>query len=178
MRYRLTPHPFAAATPFTAVDADMRRAGGGLLFTFRVIGAAALKRAPPSAPSRRDGLWRTTCFEAFIRPGAGADYLEFNFSPSGDWAANRFTGYRRGMTNAGIAAPEIFWSASGRAATLRARIDADALGLTPSVRLGICAVLETVAGEKSYWALKHSGDKPDFHHPGGFIARLSVENRS
>ena len=40
--------------------------------------------------------------------------------------------------------------------------------------LGLSAVLEEKDGTKSYWALAHpSGDKPDFHHPACFAARLS-----
>ena len=40
-------------------------------------------------------------------------------------------------------------------------------------QLGLSAVLEEKDGTKSYWALAHSADKPDFHAPGCFIARLA-----
>jgi hypothetical protein len=33
-------------------------------------------------------------------------------------------------------------------------------------------VLEETGGTKSYWALSHVQDKPDFHDPGCFAARL------
>ena len=36
----------------------------------------------------------------------------------------------------------------------------------------LSAVLEEKDGTKSYWALAHGGDKPDFHDPGCFVARL------
>ena len=35
----------------------------------------------------------------FIRPEDGEGYYEFNFSPSGEWAAYRFSGYREGMAD-------------------------------------------------------------------------------
>jgi hypothetical protein len=38
--------------------------------------------------------------------------------------------------------------------------------------LALSAVLAAATGEKSYWALVHSGDKPDFHHPAGFRLEL------
>ena len=39
--------------------------------------------------------------------------------------------------------------------------------------LGLSAVLEEQDGTKSYWALAHPvADKPDFHDPGCFVARL------
>ena len=54
-----------------------------------------------------------------------------------------------------------------------------ALGATIAVegdqrwQLGLSAVLEEVDGTKSYWALTHPGDKPDFHHPDCFAAKLA-----
>ena len=54
-----------------------------------------------------------------------------------------------------------------------------ALGATISVdaevswELGLSAVLEEKDGTKSYWALAHMGEKPDFHAPGCFTARLA-----
>lgn len=47
----------------------------------------------------RDGLWRHTCFEAFVAApaGCGSGYVEYNFAPSGAWAIYRFDGYRQGM---------------------------------------------------------------------------------
>jgi hypothetical protein len=38
--------------------------------------------------------------------------------------------------------------------------------------LGLSAVLEEKDGTKSYWALAHPREKPDFHDPGCFAARL------
>ncbi len=178
MRFRLLPYPSDAPPPFTAVEADVWRERDLLHFVYRVSGAADLKAPPLSPPMRRDGLWRTTCFEAFIKPGAGANYLEFNFSPSGAWAAYHFDGYRRGMTNADVTAPEINWRAPGRTVELAARIEDRGLGLSPSARLGISAILETNQNEKSYWALAHTGDKPDFHRADAFIARLPFESRA
>lgn len=34
--------------------------------------------------------------------------------------------------------------------------------------LGLTAVIETITGEKSYWALHHPVLRPDFHHRDGF----------
>ncbi len=177
MRYRLFPHPSAPAPAF-AIEAGMRRAGGAVQFSFRVTPASTLVLPQRDAPARADGLWRTTCFEAFIRPGAGDAYVELNFAPSMQWAAYRFFAYRTGKANADMRAPEIAVAQSGRAMTLTARLDADALLLTPSARIGLSAVLEEKSGAKSYWALAHTDDKPDFHRAGAFIARLPFESRA
>jgi hypothetical protein len=121
-------------------------------------------------PQRKEDLWETTCFEAFLQvPGAKA-YREWNFAPSGDWAAYDFKSHRNGRTKAEVAAPyvrvedNLTWWALGATLT----VEADAVWA-----LGLSVVLEEKDGTKSYWALAHStGDKPDFHDPACFAAHL------
>lgn len=177
MRYRLCPHPSAPST-FAAVEVEIRRDADAIQFTYRVTPSATLLVPAALSPARADGLWRTTCFEAFIRPGAGDAYLEFNFSPSSAWAAYRFDGYRSGMTNADVSAPAVAVARDGKIFSLTARVDVASLRLTPSARVGVSAVLEDMSGAKTYWALAHSGDKPDFHRADAFIARLPFESRA
>src|ERR1700755_3260575 len=57
------------------------------------------------APGQADGLWKHTCFEAFIRPSGSSRYFEFNFSPTRQWAVYRFDSYRQGMTPMDMANP-------------------------------------------------------------------------
>lgn len=121
-------------------------------------------------PHRADELWKTTCFEAFLRPLGEDGYREWNFAPSGDWAAYEFTGYRDGMSPAEIGAEPYIrmednftWWALG--ATIAVPADTN-------WQLGLSAILEEKDGTKSYWALAHAGEKPDFHDPGCFAAHL------
>jgi hypothetical protein len=124
----------------------------------------------PAEPVRADELWQTTCFEAFLRVPGGESYREWNFSPSGAWAAYDFTSPREGRSNAEVAAPYIrvednfTWWAFG------ATISVEANG---AWELGLSAILEEKDGTKSYWAIAHpEGDKPDFHDPACFAAHL------
>jgi hypothetical protein len=39
-------------------------------------------------------------------------------------------------------------------------------------RLGLSAVIEDMAGGKSYWALAHPPGKADFHHADSFAREL------
>ena len=55
-------------------------------------------------PARTDELWRSTCFELFLRFDDDERYVEFNFSPSTRWAAYAFDGYREGMAELPLAA--------------------------------------------------------------------------
>lgn len=76
-------------------------------FDFKVNAPPSALRLPaPVAPGRADGLWHHTCFELFLRNDEGG-YLEFNFSPSGQWAAYQFDGYRSGMRELQVTAPEV-----------------------------------------------------------------------
>lgn len=136
----------------------------------------AVRLSSNDQPSRADGLWRSTCFEAFIRPHAGDAYFEFNFAPSGDWAAYRFESYRFGMAAAEVAPPDIKWSAHAGQTALVANID---LGPLPELvpweawGIGLSAVIEANDGSLSYWALSHGSGAPDFHHRDCFAAELA-----
>jgi hypothetical protein len=122
-------------------------------------------------PGRRDELWRTTCFEAFLRRPGSEAYREWNFAPSGDWAAYDFEGYREGMTQADVVAPYVRVEDNFTWWALGATISMDAEG---EWQLGLSAILEEKDGTKSYWALAHpAGEKPDFHAPDCFAAKLA-----
>lgn len=132
--------------------------------------------APVRASRRTDALWQHTCFEAFLRIVPGTAYYEFNLSPSTEWAAYRFTGYRTGMAAANILPPRIDVQASEGRLELSAQLDLTGLaGIVPDGewQIALSAVIEASGGNKSYWALKHPAGKPDFHHADGFACRLA-----
>jgi len=138
-----------------------------------VTGAIAGVRFPPLAiPDRMDGLWNTTCFEAFFAKRSGG-YVEFNFAPSRNWACYKFEGYREGMAPAlDLAAPNVFVEFSEHRFSLVAFVElADDLA-DPIENAGLSAVIEEAGGHKSYWAIAHPPGKPDFHHATCFAATL------
>ena len=97
----LIAHPSAKADGKFAIAAraDVREPGT-LAFRYLIGGDLARVRLPRAKePERADRLWQHTCVEAFIRAPGAAAYHELNFSPSGDWAVYRFTGYREGMSS-------------------------------------------------------------------------------
>ncbi|MDD1631850.1 MAG: hypothetical protein LUP91_06530, partial [Methylococcaceae bacterium] len=68
---------------------------GDLHISFELTGDLAKIRIPaPLPPAAVDGLWERTCFEVFVAVEGEAGYHEFNFSPSGQWAAYAFSDYR------------------------------------------------------------------------------------
>jgi len=155
---------FSVVPDNTRVEVEIdRRGSGGLALRYVVHGAQGL-RIPPLAERRRtDDLWQATCLEAFIRAADGG-YYEFNFSPSTEWAAYRFKSYRKGMREV-AEAPETRVNRMGDRLVVLAQI---ALPDDATGPLGLSAVLESTSGEKTYWALAHPADKPDFHHSDSF----------
>src|SRR4051794_40201102 len=177
MRQSLRRHPDSASTAETDVSVSVvRLRPDSLRLSYVVTGnISAISMPPAAAATRGDRLWEHTCFEAFVRVSSGAGYYEFNFSPSTQWAAYIFTGYRSGMSVAEICAPDIEVRSSADSYTLQATLE---LGSLPGLsrgsawRVGLSAVIEGAGGRKSYWALAHPPGKPDFHHQDCFACEL------
>ncbi len=166
----LERHPATPCTALRGIHATARRnAAGSLELTYRLEGDLDRLRVPtPRPPRTGERLWQHTCCELFIADATGAGYQEFNFSPSGEWAAFRFTGYREGASFA-AADPKIGIARTPGALDLTAQIKPDHHG---KLRIGLAAVIEEIDGALSYWALRHAPGKPDFHHRDAFALEL------
>lgn len=175
---RLVPHSSTPTPWIESLEVDWaREAGGRVALRYILAGdIGLLKIPPPQTPARRDGLWRHTCFELFVAGAQGPAYREFNFSPSGQWQAYAFRTYRQGGPLDPAPAPAIVREIGDERLVLEARL---ALGAPPSgerLRVGLSAVLEGRDGSLSYWALRHSPGKPDFHHPDTFALEIDLRN--
>lgn len=166
MRVDLLPHPIGSG-PARAIRVEVERRGAALAFTYALAGDVERIRIPPPAPPERtEGLWRHTCFEAFLRAPGDETYFELNFSPSGEWAAYRFGGYRTGRTEFDIPAPSIAGHHGND--VLVSFVLLTGLPSNRFWRVGLSSVVEDVEGGLSYWALAHPSGDPDFHHPDCF----------
>ena len=156
---------------------------GGLSLFYQLAGDIARLRIPsPLPPDRCDGLWEHTCFEAFVALPESTAYREFNFSPSGQWAAYAFTGYRqREARPLDLPPPQMLVHQTAGRLELAVRLGPSTLpdgAATVGLRIGLSAVVESAdvrTGEPSYWALRHPVGRPDFHHPDSFAAALPPE---
>jgi hypothetical protein len=173
----LSPHPTARSSVVSAVEAATSwTAGGNLTLGYRLHGEIARLRLPTSKGGQRlDGLWQHTCCEAFIARHGETGYREFNFSPSGDWAAYAFSGTRQrdGAADPGSdARPEISVRHVADCLELAATLPAAALPDGGRWQIGLSVVVEDDAGALSYWALRHPSPHPDFHHRDAFAFNL------
>jgi len=184
MRVTLVPHP---ATPCAALDAIEvqvhRHAVGGFELHYFAHGRTKdVLWGEGAAADRADRLWETTCFEAFVKPLGRKNYVEFNFAPSTRWQAYSFTGERAGMAETrGLPMPETRTRMTEKTRVHHVQL---ALGAVPGLpveavwQLGLSAVIEEGNGQKSYWAIKHPGSTPDFHHADCFALPLAPPEAS
>jgi hypothetical protein len=137
----------------------------------------ALVLPEPSESRRRcDGLWQTTCLEAFWGFAGQDAYWELNLAPSGDWNLYRLSHYRGPLTPVDLAeAPP--WQVRRSAREFEVAVDLDLSEVAgadePGVadlplEISLTAVIEQVGQGVSYWALAHTGAEPDFHRRDSF----------
>jgi len=173
----LACHPSTPTDVVRRIEARVTRTRGVLVFTFSLDGALRRLRIPaPRAPRIAPMLWQHTCFEAFIALPDLPAYHEFNWAPSGEWAAHAFRRYRDGRPlDDETLAPAIAVRYPESRLELEATVQLGRLSAAHSdavLRLALAAVVEEADGTLSYWALRHPPGRPDFHHAAGFAVRL------
>ncbi len=176
----LAPHPQSPPRSVERVTVQILGLDqSSLELEWWVFPALDLAQPPEVEPARADGLWSTTCFEAFLKFPGSDGYAEFNFSPSFAWAAYRFDGYRKGMRPLSMKLdPEITKSYPGEHFYLSAEFDqCEYIG--KGLVANLTAVIEESSGTKSYWALAHPPEgPPDFHDPACFVLELPPPSTS
>ena len=170
----LVHHPQTPSQAIRGIEVVVSwSASGSLSLAFALEADLSRLRIPePRVSLRTGGLWRHTCFEVFVMAEKGPGYREFNFSPSSEWEAYAFSGYRKGGELGVELDPGTVVHRTGDRLELDAEIRRDFLPPGRSLRLGLSAVLEDADGVLSYWALQHPPGKPDFHHTDAFALQL------
>jgi len=169
---RLVRHPRA---PWTGPDVSLAatlslRADGGGECRFELAGPVAELLVPPRAAAARvAGLWKHTCFELFIGARGAAGYREFNFAPSGEWAAYEFADYRQALAPPALIAPSIRVETGGTRLVLVAEQPKGSWPGGTDLAVGLAAVVEARDGSLGYYALAHPAAHPDFHDRRGFV---------
>jgi len=170
----LRAHPATPCSWIDTVTVTVDRNGAeSVTSRYALAGDIQRLRIPLVArsPARTEGLWRNTCFELFARTSPGTSYSEFNFSPSGHWAAYGFESYRQGMRELPITSAAVACVQQADSFILSAALTTPGLAASP-IQIAASAVLEDRDGRIYYWALQHPDGKPDFHHDAGFAARV------
>ncbi|MGD2084246.1 MAG: DOMON-like domain-containing protein [Chromatiales bacterium] len=175
----LVCHPFTPVGVPARIRAAAAFRADGLSVSFALLADSTLFRIAGRGPARRrHGLWRTTCFEAFVQGEDRPAYREVNLAPSGDWAAYRFERYRTGGEDLVMPAPAVRCGSPRSGPVLDALLPVGSLPPGDRLDLGLAVVLERVDGHLSYWAVRHPPGAPDFHRPEGLALRLRAPGAS
>ncbi|MES2564628.1 MAG: DOMON-like domain-containing protein [Pseudomonadota bacterium] len=174
----LTRHPQSSNSAVRTIKAHVARGSDGALVIRYVLDAEldALRIPAPRSARHADRLWQHTCFEVFIREVGANPYVEFNFSPSSEWAIYAFDQYRvAASVKTDRPAPRVMIRSTRAALEIEAAMQLDTVIASPNVNLAIAisAVIEDREGALSYWALAHPAGQPDFHHADSFALTLS-----
>jgi hypothetical protein len=177
--FSLIPFP-APNLPAVSLTGTVSLKNHILTLHYSLTGNIAEILLPPASPqpSRRDELWKATCFEFFLAVKDQSAYWEFNMSPSGDWNVYRMDAYRRIGFRTEREFPQLTFETKRERNEFSLDISVD---LTPILQpeeegeLGITAILQTKDGYETYWALAHPGSQADFHLRESFILPLAIQ---
>ncbi|MFT4026546.1 MAG: DOMON-like domain-containing protein [Novosphingobium sp.] len=177
--HSLIPHPDGPPAMIRKIEARVVSVDAQWLrLRWRIEGAGQVVLPPFAGKGRADGLWKTTCFEFFLRQPGSEAYVELNLSPSERWQAYDLAGYRSGMAERPMPHEPACTARVGQSMTI---FDAAVpiAGLPPLPwRYGFSAVIEEAGGVISYWAIAHPEGKADFHSPACFAGELAAPSRA
>jgi hypothetical protein len=176
----LSPFAPEAHLQGLALSCAARWHEGVLELHYRLSGPLQRLRLPSQIagepPQRRDQLWQSTCFEAFIGRAGQPGYWELNLAPNGDWNCYALNGYRQGLQPEPRiqALPFVLKQRQleGELDQLELTLSLPIGALIPAasaLELSVTAVLDDVSHGCSYWAWLHSGPEPDFHRRESFL---------
>ncbi len=130
---------------------------------------------PSAHPTRKDELWKSTCFEFFIAVPNQPEYWEFNMSTSGDWNVYHIDAYRRLGFREEALIQRLPFSVRKETGcvSVEASVDLSPIIQTENpIQVGITSIIQTDDGCETYWALTHPKPQADFHVRESFIIDL------
>jgi len=154
------------------IDGTIQRSGNQLIVGFRTLSRLGIRWPEAGTPpERRSGLWEFTCFECFIGLGDADTYIETNLSPAGHWQAFEFEAYRDVAVpsqTVRVAGQSVIDTTMNTSSNNQYRINCTIdiehpRFVTSDWHIAPTTVLEDLEGQLHYYALSHSGGRPDFH---------------
>jgi hypothetical protein len=180
----MSEHPFSLIAfpnrniPDINISGGIARQNNILTIHYSLMGNAELIRFPEisSHPTRKDDLWRATCYEFFLAIPDGSQYWEFNMSPSGDWNIYHMDAYRRVGFREETSIPQLQFSIRRelKCVLVEAMVDLNSMfAVENPIQAGVTSVIQTKDGNETYWALSHPSSQADFHLRESFILELA-----
>ena len=171
--FKLVPFP-AAHIPAIRITGTVFLEDRVLALQYALFGDIESVLLPPASlpPSRKDDLWKATCFEFFLAIKDQPGYWEFNMSPSGDWNAYRMDAYRRIGFREEMAIVHLPFQFRKRPDGFFLDVSLDLTSFIEheeQLQMGVTAIIQTESEGETYWALAHPAPGADFHLRDSFI---------
>jgi hypothetical protein len=186
---RKTLLPFAPTPHPLKFEVDFQISANQLTIAYYLTGATnhiLFLDQSPSQSDRADELWKSTCFEWFLKSSHSKKYWEFNVAPTGRWNFYELDDYRTNLQRSALIETPRF-SAHQRPDAMNSyqfKVEANLKNLfekgnelVKNGRFAVTSVIQWISGEVSYFSLKHPSNKPDFHSNDGFTISLSEEQK-
>ena len=131
--------------------------------------------SPIENATRKDDLWRMTCFEFFLAVKGLPKYWEFNLSPSGNWNVYAMDAYRQVNIREETRIQQLQFNVQKKVERFSLETELDLSPILPQdvyIEAGITSVIQTKDGKESFWALIHSHPEADFHVRNSFVLEI------
>ncbi|MBI5058106.1 MAG: DOMON-like domain-containing protein [Nitrospirae bacterium] len=174
--FSLIPFPSTGTRPGYKINGSIYRRDNALTVSYSLTGplSECVVPVPANIPIRKNALWKETCFELFLGLKNSGQYWEFNLSPACHWNVYRFKDYRQDMQDEPAFVSLLF--------NVRKQVDGLSLSLEIDLNkivhadqvldAGVSAVIKSIDGGVTYWALTHPGSQADFHRRESFVIEL------
>ncbi|HKJ38543.1 MAG TPA: DOMON-like domain-containing protein [Anaerolineales bacterium] len=163
--------------PKINIIGEMERKDEHLSIHYKVSGETdqIVLPALSKSPTRKDDLWKATCFEFFIAIKDKPKYWEFNMSPSGDWNIYAMDAYRQVNMREEKVFEQLPFEFESNNTYLSLNISVDVspiIRLEQNLLIGIATIIQPKDKSQTYWALTHPTSQADFHTRESFILSL------
>ena len=117
---------------------------------------------------RADELWKATCFELLLADDSEA-YYELNFSSSLSWNFYLLDSYRAEPKEVELLEePMISCEYKNNEFHILFELESKEINFEKFKSYNIATILLTKEKERTFWAIEHLGNKPNFHNKESF----------
>ena len=119
---------------------------------------------PPRLQTRKDELWKESCFELFLAHKNSPNYYELNISPSTEWNFYSFSDYKTDMKpNNYTSTPFITSSKSKNEFRLSFDIELDEKILGDNLIFNLAVILLDKNGTRHFYSINRKDGNVNFH---------------
>jgi len=116
----------------------------------------------PSRQTRKNELWKETCFELFLAHKNSSEYYEANISPSTEWNFYNFSDYKTDMKEKkDIYAPLI--SSVKMVDKYSISFEFEFNAIRSNLSFNLCVILLDKEGIRDFYSIHRKKENVDFH---------------